>query len=348
MHVDAPGFLGGDRTRLDLPANQQRLLERVVAVGTPTVLVLMNGSALSVNWADRHVPAIIEAWYPGGQGGEAVARLIAGDFSPAGRLPVTFYASVDQLPDFNDYSMANRTYRYFDGEALYPFGYGLSFTHFAYDNPEVTTAGIDAESRVTVTVDITNDGAMDGDEVAQLYLSRPGVAGAPIRAFNRLSSAPIGAAFTIIAASVVALRQQNLKRLLAYSTVAQLSYVVMATAILKPLAEIGAAAADQRARTYEAAILKTLGATRARILTSLVLRAAILSEVIRTVGTAVPAPSSTTTRRASAAVASQPWKRVSCAEQRWETQFQSLNISTLGRANAPHAGQRGRDSTYCS
>ncbi|MEJ2402505.1 MAG: glycoside hydrolase family 3 C-terminal domain-containing protein, partial [Xanthomonadales bacterium] len=143
----------------------------------------------SVNWADRHVPAIIEAWYPGGQGGQAVARLIAGDFSPAGRLPVTFYASVDQLPDFNDYSMANRTYRYFDGEALYPFGYGLSFTHFAYDNPEVTTAGIDAEPRVTVTVDITNDGAMDGDEVAQLYLSRPGVAGAPIRAlagFQRL------------------------------------------------------------------------------------------------------------------------------------------------------------------
>jgi beta-glucosidase len=189
MHVDAPGFLGGDRTSLDLPANQQRLLERVVAVGKPTVLVLMNGSALSVNWADRHVPAIIEAWYPGGQGGQAVARLIAGDFSPAGRLPVTFYASVDQLPDFDDYSMANRTYRYFDGEVLYPFGYGLSFTHFAYHNAQVTTAGIDSEPRITVTVDITNDGATDGDEVAQLYLSRPGVGGAPIRAlagFQRL------------------------------------------------------------------------------------------------------------------------------------------------------------------
>jgi len=182
MRIDAPGFLGGDRTSLDLPAPQQRLLERVAALGKPTVLVLMNGSALSVNWADRHVPAIIEAWYPGGQGGEAVARLIAGDFSPAGRLPVTFYASVGQLPAFGDYSMANRTYRYFSGEALYPFGYGLSYTHFAYSNPQVSPSRAAAGQVVTVSVDVSNAGAMDGDEVVQLYLSRPGVPGAPIRA----------------------------------------------------------------------------------------------------------------------------------------------------------------------
>ena len=157
-------------------------------------LVLMNGSALSVNWADRHVPAIIEAWDPGGQGGEAIARFIAGDFSPAGRLPVTFYNSVEQLPDFSDYSMANRTYRYFKGEVLYPFGYGLSFTHFTYSNVRVSPARTDSAQRVTVSVDVTNDGGMDGDEVVQLYLGRPGMAGTPIRAlagFQRLHI-PVG------------------------------------------------------------------------------------------------------------------------------------------------------------
>ena len=190
MLVDAPGFLGGDRSSLDLPAPQQRLLERVVALGKPTVLVLMNGSALGVNWADQHVPAIIEAWYPGGQGGEAVARLIAGDFSPAGRLPVTFYTSVEQLPEFGDYSMANRSYRYFDGEVLYPFGYGLSYTSFAYSEPRVSPTRYEGDQGVTVTVSVSNRGAMDGDEVVQLYLTRPGVAGAPIRAlagFQRVS-----------------------------------------------------------------------------------------------------------------------------------------------------------------
>jgi len=189
MHVNAPGFLGGDRTSLDLPETQQRLLKRVSAQGTPTVLVLMNGSALSVNWSDQHIPAIIEAWYPGGQGGEAIARLIAGDFSPAGRLPVTFYTSVKQLPDFRDYSMANRTYRYFNGEALYPFGFGLSFTHFTYSNARVSPTRTDSAQLVTVSVDVTNDGGMDSDEVVQLYLSRPGMAETPIRAlvgFQRL------------------------------------------------------------------------------------------------------------------------------------------------------------------
>lgn len=182
MRVQVPGFLGGDRTRLDLPASQQRLLEQVAAVGKPVILVLMNGSALSVDWADRNLPAIIEAWYPGGQGGDAIARLIAGDFSPAGRLPVTVYRSIEDLPAFGDYAMNNRTYRFFRGEALYPFGYGLSYSSFAYARPRVSRTTVPADQAVTVSVDVTNAGAMDADEVVQLYISHPGVPEAPIRA----------------------------------------------------------------------------------------------------------------------------------------------------------------------
>ena len=179
MKIKAPGFAGGDRTSLDLPAPQEVLLKRVHATGKPTVLVLMNGSALSTNWADANVPAIVEAWYPGEEGGNAVAGLLAGDYSPAGRLPVTFYKSADQLPPFEDYAMAGRTYRYFKGEALYPFGHGLSYTSFGYANPRVAVKG-----DVTVSVDVTNSGAKDGDEVVQLYVSHPGVAGAPVRALE--------------------------------------------------------------------------------------------------------------------------------------------------------------------
>jgi beta-glucosidase len=183
MQVHAEGFAGGDRTSLDLPAPQQALLEKLQATGKPVVLVLMNGSAMSVNWADRHVPAIVEAWYPGGEGGHAVASLIAGDFSPSGRLPVTFYRSADQLPGFSDYTMAGRTYRYFKGEALYPFGYGLSFTRFAYAAPVVERASLTAGETAAVTVSVTNTGDRDGAEVVQLYVSRPGSVG-PIRALQ--------------------------------------------------------------------------------------------------------------------------------------------------------------------
>ena len=185
MKVKAPGFAGGDRTSLDLPAPQQQLLERVNATGKPTVLVLMNGSALGVNWADAHVPAIVEAWYPGGEGGHAVAGLLAGDFSPAGRLPLTFYKSADQLPAFADYRMAGRTYRYFTGEPLYPFGHGLSFTRFRYGAPVLSSARVGADGKVDVLVEISNIGARDGDEVAQLYVSHPGTSGAPVRALER-------------------------------------------------------------------------------------------------------------------------------------------------------------------
>jgi beta-glucosidase len=186
MRVEAEGFEGGDRTKIDLPKPQQDLLQQVHAVGKPVVLVLMNGSALAVNWADQNVPAIVEAWYPGGSGGTAVAELLAGDYSPAGRLPVTFYRTLDDLPGFTDYSMQNRTYRYHKGEVLYPFGHGLSYTSFAYSNPR---AVVNSNGSVSVTVDVANTGGMDSDEVVQLYLSRPGMPDQPIRslvAFDRI------------------------------------------------------------------------------------------------------------------------------------------------------------------
>ena len=184
MKVHAEGFSGGDRTSIDLPKPQEDLLERITAVGKPTILLLLNGSALAVNWADEHLPAIVEAWYPGGEGGTAIAEALAGDFSPAGRLPVTFYKSVDDLPPFENYSMQNRTYRYFQGEPLYPFGYGLSYTSFRYSNIRVDHESIPADGTVRVSVDLTNTGTMPGDEVVQLYLSHPEVAGTPIRALQ--------------------------------------------------------------------------------------------------------------------------------------------------------------------
>ena len=193
MLIAVPGFAGGDRTSLDLPAPQQALLEKVQATGTPVVLVLVNGSALSVNWADQHVPAILEAWYPGGQGGDAVARILAGDVNPAGRLPVTFYRSADDLPAFIDYGMQGRTYRYFDRPVLYPFGHGLSYTRFSYSQPQTSARRIDATGSVEASVMVANTGDRAGDEVVQLYLSRPDVAGAPLRAlagFQRIHLAP--------------------------------------------------------------------------------------------------------------------------------------------------------------
>ena len=183
MKVNAEGFSSGDRTRIDLAAPQEQLLERIASGGKPTVLILTNGSALAINWANANpnIPAILEAWYPGGQGGTAVAEALAGDFSPAGRLPVTFYKSVDQLPAFDDYSMAKRTYRYFDGEPLYPFGFGLSYTSFAYDQLKVDHTSISAKDSVTLSVDVKNTGTAAGDEVVQLYLTHGGVDGAPLR-----------------------------------------------------------------------------------------------------------------------------------------------------------------------
>ena len=184
MKVAADGFAGGDRTKIDLPAPQEKLLERIFAARKPVVLVLMGGSAIAANWADEYLPAIVDAWYPGEEGGTAIAELLAGDYSPSGRLPVTFYKSLAQLPPFDDYSMAKRTYRYFQGEPLYPFGYGLSYTTFTYKNPHVSATNVGANGTISVSVDVSNTGAMAGDEVVQLYLTHKGVAGAALRALE--------------------------------------------------------------------------------------------------------------------------------------------------------------------
>jgi len=157
------------------------------------VLVLMNGSALAVNWADQHVKAILEAWYPGEEGGTAVAEGLAGDFSPGGRLPLTFYKSVDQLPAFEDYNMKGRTYRYFTGEPLYPFGYGLSYTTFRYSNLTFHKPSLEASDNLIARVDVKNTGKTAGDEVVEVYLTHPGVDGAPVRAlagFHRVHVEP--------------------------------------------------------------------------------------------------------------------------------------------------------------
>lgn len=171
MDVKIEGFRGGDRTDISLPKEQEELVREVHALGKPVVLVLMGGSALAVTWADANVHAIVEAWYPGEEGGNALADVLFGDYSPSGRLPITFYKSVEQLPPFEDYSMEGRTYRYFRGEPLYPFGHGLSYTRFRYDNLSVSPRVLKAGRDVRVGVDVQNAGAREGEEVVQLYLT---------------------------------------------------------------------------------------------------------------------------------------------------------------------------------
>jgi beta-glucosidase len=171
MDVKVKGFSGGDRTDLEMPEAQAELLKSVVATGKPVVLVLINGSALAVNWAQSHVAAIVEAWYPGEEGGTALADVLFGDYNPAGRLPVTFYKSADDLPPFDDYRMEGKTYRYFRGEPLYPFGYGLSYTRFEYGALKFNSKRYSTNQNVQLSVDVRNAGAREGDEVVQLYLT---------------------------------------------------------------------------------------------------------------------------------------------------------------------------------
>jgi len=194
MRVAVPGFSGGDRTSLDLPAPQEHLLERIAALGKPTVLVLLSGSAVAVTWAQEHVPAILEAWYPGQAGGTAIADVLFGTYNPGGRLPVTFYRDVADLPPFDDYRMAGRTYRFFEGAPLYPFGYGLSYTTFRYDRLRISSDTLRGGDTVNVSVDITNTGARGGDEVVQLYVRYPGSRVArpkrDLRGFRRVTLQP--------------------------------------------------------------------------------------------------------------------------------------------------------------
>jgi len=171
MDVKTEGFRGGDRTDISLPKAQEDLIKEIHALGKPLVLVLTGGSALAVNWADANVAAIVEAWYPGEEGGTALADVLFGDYSPSGRLPVTFYKSVEQLPPFEDYRMEGRTYRYFRGEPLYPFGHGLSYAQFKYGGLTVSPRVLKAGGTVRVGVDVQNVGARVGEEVVQLYLT---------------------------------------------------------------------------------------------------------------------------------------------------------------------------------
>jgi beta-glucosidase len=193
MPVSEPGFLGGDRTSIDLPQPEEELVEAMASTGKPLAVVLMNGSALAVNWINEHADAILEAWYPGEEGGAAVAETLSGKNNPAGRLPVTFYTGVDQLPNFEDYGMASRTYRYFSGKPLFGFGYGLSYTKFSYSDLSVPAPAVAAGQPVGADVTVTNTGNVAGDEVVQLYLKFPSVKGAPLialRGFERIHLEP--------------------------------------------------------------------------------------------------------------------------------------------------------------
>jgi beta-glucosidase len=193
MPIDQPGFSGGDRTNLDLPKPEEDLVQAVAAAGKPLVVVLMNGSALGANWEKAHANAVLETWYSGEEGGAAIAETLSGKNNPAGRLPVTFYKDMHQLPHFEDYSMTGRTYRYFKGEPLWPFGYGLSYTSFSYGGLTLAQSSINAGDPLNASVTVTNTGKLAGDEVVQLYLSFPDIPGAPIRVlrgFQRVHLVP--------------------------------------------------------------------------------------------------------------------------------------------------------------
>ena len=192
MQVNIEGFRGGDRLSMNLPEVQENLIKKVMALNKPVVLVLLNGSALSINWEDKNIPSIIEAWYPGQAAGDAIADVIFGDYNPGGKLPVTFYKSVDQLPPFTDYSMIDRTYRYFKGEPLYPFGYGLSYTTFEFKNLKLIKSSINKGESTSVLIDVTNTGKIPGDEVVQLYVKaeKDNRAIKSLKGFKRISLNP--------------------------------------------------------------------------------------------------------------------------------------------------------------
>jgi beta-glucosidase len=181
--IQIAGFAHGDRTNIDVPEPQEKLLRAVLDTGKPTVVVLLNGSALAVNLAAEKAQAILESWYGGQDGGTAIAQTLAGLNNPGGRLPVTFYASTSQLPDFSDYSMKGRTYRYFTGKPLYPFGYGLSYSEFQYSGLKIERG--DRKS-VGVSVSVKNVSRTPGDEVVQLYTRNPGIPNAELKAFQRV------------------------------------------------------------------------------------------------------------------------------------------------------------------
>jgi beta-glucosidase len=193
MRVNQPGFNGGDRTSILLPTAQTKLMQALQATGRPVVFVMMTGSAIAIPWEADNIPAIVNAWYGGQSAGTAIADVLFGDYNPAGRLPVTFYRDDKDLPDFNDYTMDNRTYRYFKGSPLYGFGYGLSYTTFAYDQLKVP-ATVAKGKTLPVSVRVTNTGKMDGEEVIQLYTTHTDMkTKTPIRALKGFKRIPLKA-----------------------------------------------------------------------------------------------------------------------------------------------------------
>jgi beta-glucosidase len=192
MPIKIPGFTGGDRTSIDLPAPQQKLLEAVAATGKPVVVVSLSGSALALTWANDHAAAILQAWYPGVEGGTAIARTLAGENNPAGRLPVTFYAGVNDLPAFTDYSMKGRTYRYYSGKPLWGFGYGLSYSTFKYGPAKLSATSLQAGQLLTATVNVINTSSIAGDEVVEAYVKTP-QPGGPIHSLAGLKRVHLNA-----------------------------------------------------------------------------------------------------------------------------------------------------------
>jgi beta-glucosidase len=160
---------GFDRKAIELPEVQENLVKALQALGKPMVMVNCSGSAMALPWEDEHLRAILQAWYPGELGGQAVAEALFGEINPSGHLPITFYRSTDDLPAFTDYSMSNRTYRYFSGKPLYAFGHGLSYTTFEFSDGKSDSPKIHSDGVLTVTFTAKNTGARDGDEVAQIY-----------------------------------------------------------------------------------------------------------------------------------------------------------------------------------
>lgn len=193
MPVDADGFKKGDRLNIELPKIQKELAKALKATGKPLVYVCCTGSALALGWEQANADAILNAWYGGQEGGTAVADILFGDYNPSGRLPVTFYQSVEQLPDYENYSMKGRTYRYLTKKPLYPFGYGLSYTTFAYGKATLSSDKIEKDGSVSVTVDITNKGKLDGDEVVQVYVKNLNDPEGPIKTLKSFKRLPIKA-----------------------------------------------------------------------------------------------------------------------------------------------------------
>ena len=191
MGVHLDGFRGGDRTAIELPAVQDRLLQALKATGRPVVFVMCSGSAVAMPWAAENCDAVLTAFYPGEAGGTAIADVLAGDCNPSGRLPVTFYASTSDLPDFEDYYMDNRTYRYFEGKPLFPFGHGLGYSEFSYGDATIKPLADGGEAVAVLNVPVTNAGQMDGDEIVQVYvrnLQDPYGPKKSLRAFRRVAT----------------------------------------------------------------------------------------------------------------------------------------------------------------